>query len=63
MPGSLLEHLGWLSEAGFNAVEVLWKEMPTALVCGIRDHLHLPDGHAQAGGHAHPTEHARGAAH
>lgn len=53
MPGSLLEHLGWLGEAGFPNVEVFWKDMNTAVMCGIRDHLHLPDGHAAETGHAH----------
>ena len=50
-PGSLLEQLGWLSEAGFNCVDVLWKDLSKALVCGIRDHLHMPEGFD--GGHAH----------
>lgn len=58
-PGSLLEHLGWLSEAGFPGVEVFWKEMNTAPLCGIRGDLQMPEGYAperpsqQSGGHAH----------
>ncbi len=56
LPGTMLEHLGWLSEAGFGNVDVVWKNMNTALFCAIRDHLHLPaggDGHAKAEAHGH----------
>jgi SAM-dependent methyltransferase len=56
MPGTLLEQLAWLTEAGFGCAEVFWREMNLALICGIRDHLHLPDaedGHASEGAHAH----------
>lgn len=54
LPGSLLEHLGWLGEAGFNCVDVYWKDLSTALICGIRDHLHMPAGAETpaAGAHA-----------
>ena len=48
LPGNLLEHLGWLGEAGFGNVDVLWKDLSVALLCGVRDHLHMPDG-----GHGH----------
>jgi SAM-dependent methyltransferase len=57
MPGTLVEHLGWLTEAGFNSAEVYWKEMDLALLSGINGHLHMPWGHgddpekAQADGH------------
>ncbi len=56
LPGTLLEQLGWLAEAGFPNVDVLWKEFDLALVCGIRDHLHMPDGghgHGESHGHSH----------
>jgi tRNA (cmo5U34)-methyltransferase len=56
LPGTLQEHLGWLSEAGFPGVEVIWKNIDTAVMCGIRDHLHMPEGHeahAHEGGHSH----------
>lgn len=56
LPGSLLEHLSWLSEAGFNCVDVYWKDLSTALFCGIRDHLHMPPGAdtgAGEGAHQH----------
>jgi SAM-dependent methyltransferase len=57
MPGTLMEQLGWLAEAGFGNVEVFWREMNTALLCAVRDHLHLPeseDGHDHAeGSHGH----------
>ena len=58
MPGTLLEQLGWLNEAGFGCVDVLWKDMSVTLFCAIRDHLHMPDGdghggHGAGGGHAH----------
>jgi tRNA (cmo5U34)-methyltransferase len=43
VPGTLTEQLGWLAEAGFNAVDVLWKDLDTALLCGIRDELHMPE--------------------
>ena len=36
MPGTLPEHLGWLSEAGFGTVEVYWKQMDLALLSGRR---------------------------
>jgi SAM-dependent methyltransferase len=63
MPGTLIEHLGWLSEAGFNSVEVYWKEMHLALLSGINGHLHMPWGHgddptnAESGGHGHDHGH------
>ena len=55
LPGTLLEHLGWLGEAGFNGVDVLWKDLSTALFCGVRDHIHIPsDEHAHdEHGHSH----------
>ncbi|MCX6021785.1 MAG: class I SAM-dependent methyltransferase [Chloroflexi bacterium] len=43
LPGTLIEHLGWLSEAGFGNVDVLWKDLSTSLLCGVRDHVHMPD--------------------
>jgi tRNA (cmo5U34)-methyltransferase len=60
-PGSLLEHLGWLAEAGFSAVEVFWKNMDLALLCGIRDHIHMPEGHGgDAQGHGAGQAHGAG---
>jgi SAM-dependent methyltransferase len=56
MPGTLLEHLSWLGEAGFTGVEVFWKDMNMALVCGIRDHIHFPG--AAAGGHGAEGAHS-----
>jgi ubiquinone/menaquinone biosynthesis C-methylase UbiE len=61
MPGTLLDHLHWLGEAGFETVDVLWKNMNVALVCGVRDHVHMPDaahdhGHSH-GGEEHEHEH------
>jgi tRNA (cmo5U34)-methyltransferase len=55
LPGTMIEHLGWLSEAGFSTVDVFWKDMDIAVLCGIRDHLHMPEGHAdtEAAGHSH----------
>ena len=61
MPGTLTEQLGWLTEAGFNTVEVYWKEMDLALLSGINGHLHMPWGHGddpekagdKASGHGH----------
>lgn len=56
LPGTLVEHLGWLGEAGFGAADVLWKNMNVALLCAVRDHLHLPEGHGDHGhdhGHSH----------
>jgi tRNA (cmo5U34)-methyltransferase len=61
MPGTLIEHLGWLGEAGFGTVEVYWKEMDLALLGGINGHLHMPWGHgddpskgeSQGHGHGH----------
>jgi hypothetical protein len=54
-PGTVVEQLGWLSEAGFPIVDVLWKDLRAALLCGVRDHLHLPDADHDhdAGGHSH----------
>ncbi len=42
MPGTMLEQMSWLSEAGFGCVDVFWKEMDLALIGAIRDHLHMP---------------------
>ena len=54
LPGSLLEHLSWLGEAGFSCVDVLWKDLETALLCGVRDHFHLPEAaHSDGHGHSH----------
>ncbi|MGE3272310.1 MAG: class I SAM-dependent methyltransferase [Chloroflexota bacterium] len=59
MPGTLLEHLSWLHEAGFGCAEVYWKEMDLALFGAINGHLHMPWGHGddpnkeQSHGHAH----------
>ena len=61
LPGTLLEHLGWLGEAGFGSVDVYWKQMDLALLGGINGHLHMPWGHgddpakaqAHGQGHAH----------
>jgi SAM-dependent methyltransferase len=66
MPGTLIEHLGWLSEAGFNTAEVYWKEMDLALLSGINGHLHMPWGHgddpekAKSGDHGHGHGHGHG---
>lgn len=63
MPGTLLEHLGWLSEAGFNSAEVYWKEMDLALLSAINGHLHMSWGHGDdpdkghGGGHDHGHGH------
>ena len=61
MPGTLVEHLGWLSEAGFNSAEVYWKEMDLALLSGINGHLHMPWGHGddpeKGGDHGHGHGH------
>lgn len=61
MPGSLLEQLSWLSEAGFGCVEVYWKEMDLALIAGINGHLHMPWGHGDDPdmdhGHGHGHAH------
>lgn len=63
LPGTLLEQLGWLAEAGFANIDVLWKDMNLALICGVRDHLHLPDGeHAHGAQSGHQGEGARPAA-
>jgi SAM-dependent methyltransferase len=65
LPGTMIEHLGWLTEAGFGTVEVYWKEMSLVLIGAINGHLHMPwghgddpstaqgDGHGQGHGHGH----------
>ena len=59
LPGTLVEHLGWLGECGFGTIEVYWKEMDLALIGAINGHLHMPWGHGddpakgQADGHGH----------
>ncbi|MGE0059192.1 MAG: class I SAM-dependent methyltransferase [Dehalococcoidia bacterium] len=50
---TLNDHLGWLSEAGFGTVDVLCKDLNAALICAIRDHLHMPEGYDHAHAHAH----------
>ena len=52
-PGTLVEQVGWLSEAGFATVDVPWKEMNVAIFCAVRDHLHMPDAEDHA--HSHET--------
>lgn len=65
MPGTLVEHLGWLAEAGFNSAEVYWKEMDLALLSGINGHLHMPWGHGDdpAKAHSHDGDHGHGSDH
>jgi tRNA (cmo5U34)-methyltransferase len=53
MPGTLLEQLVWLSEAGFACADVVWKSMNTVILCGVRDHLHMPEGEGEEHGHDH----------
>jgi SAM-dependent methyltransferase len=53
MPGTMIEQMGWLSEAGFACVDVPWKDLNTVLFCAIRDHLHMPEGHAAEDAHSH----------
>jgi SAM-dependent methyltransferase len=50
--GTLLDHLGWLGEAGFGTVDVLWKQLNVVLLCAVRDHLHMPEA-AHDHGHSH----------
>jgi tRNA (cmo5U34)-methyltransferase len=60
MPGTMQEQIGWLNEAGFPCVEVIWKELNTVLFCAIRDHLHMPEGeddHGHGGGDGHAHAH------
>lgn len=50
----LSDHLAWLREAGFRSVDILWKDLSSALVFGVRDHFHLPQAaHGAATGEAH----------
>ncbi len=56
-PGSLLEQLSWLGEAGFNCVDVLWKDLSKALLCGVRDHIHIPESDHEHGGGGHSHAH------
>jgi tRNA (cmo5U34)-methyltransferase len=67
LPGTLIEHLGWLGEVGFSTVEVYWKEMDLALIAGINGHLHMPWGHgddpATGPGHEHGSGHEHGHGH
>jgi len=58
LPGTLQEHLGWLGEAGFNTVEVYWKEMDLALISGINGHLHMPWDHGDDPVRGHDHGHA-----
>ncbi len=63
LPGTLLEHLGWLGEAGFNCVDVYWKEMDLALISGINGHLHMPWGHGDDPARAQAQNHGHGHGH
>ncbi|MFN8633731.1 MAG: class I SAM-dependent methyltransferase [Chloroflexota bacterium] len=63
MPGTLIEHLGWLSEAGFNTAEVYWKEMDLALMAGINGHLHMPWGHGDDPSKEQGHDHGQGHGH
>lgn len=57
-PGTLAEQLEWLREAGFPCADVLWKELQTAVLCGVRDHLHLPaEAHGNGAAHSHGHNH------
>jgi hypothetical protein len=50
----MVEQLAWLAEAGFACTDVLWKNMHFGLFCGIRDHIHMPEGdNAEGEAHAH----------
>jgi tRNA (cmo5U34)-methyltransferase len=58
LPGTMLEHMSWLSEAGFGCVEVYWKQMDLALISGINGHLHMPWGHGDDPAKDHEQGHA-----
>ena len=60
MPGTLLEQLGWLGEAGFGTVDVYWKELDLALLSGINGHLHMPWGHGDDPSKEHGDGHGHG---
>ena len=42
-PGTMAEQLGWLSEAGFTAVDCFWREYGRALFGGWRGSVRVPE--------------------
>lgn len=42
--GTVMEHLGWLQEAGFGAAECFWKELRLAVVGGFKGSVRAPEG-------------------
>jgi tRNA (cmo5U34)-methyltransferase len=43
LPASLENQLAWLREAGFAAVECVYREFQTVIVVGVRDELRVPE--------------------
>ncbi len=43
LPGTMVEQLGWLSEAGFATADAMWKNLNVVCFCAIKGHLHLPE--------------------
>ncbi len=43
LPASLEDQLAWLREAGFAAVECVYREFQTVIVVGVRDEIRVPE--------------------
>ena len=43
LPGTMIEQIGWLSEAGFATADAMWKNLSVVCFCALKDQLHLPE--------------------
>ena len=43
LPGTVIEQVGWLSEAGFATADAMWKNMSVVCFCALKGHLNLPE--------------------
>jgi tRNA (cmo5U34)-methyltransferase len=43
LPGTMIEQLEWLSEAGFTAADAMWKNLNVVCFCALKNQLRVPE--------------------
>ncbi len=43
LPGTMIEQIGWLYEAGFATVDAMWKNLNVVCFCALKGRLALPE--------------------
>jgi ubiquinone/menaquinone biosynthesis C-methylase UbiE len=46
LPGTMIEQIGWLSEAGFSAADAMWKNLNVVCFGALKGPMHLLETHA-----------------